>query len=440
MTPKAARCQRISLAALAAVGLLSFCGPPAAGAPAPPSGGISVEAFSDDAQGPLKAGGVLTATLHGTRNGHAEFAIPGIAEKIVMKETTPGVYVGTYTVRPGISVSGAAVVGNLSFPGLQAPLVAADAPVTLDSVAPRVLSYSPSKGATVATARPQIYAALSDQGGVGIDAAATQIFLDGLDLTRQSQMTGNALTCTPDGPLNAGPHQVRIIAADRLGNRATTEWQFTIVRDAPVQSFTGSAAPGQTLTAGQTLRLTLQAQPGGKATARIGDAASDIPLGEGKPGLYTGEYTVRPGDDAPSAPVVVTFRDAKGRTVTASLPSGVTLSAGPPRSPRITYPPVDDFEAGNEFQMEGDAPPGATVRVTVNYRSTALGGLFPLTGTSGIKEVTADGKGRWRLDAVSLATTSLFVRDQDTVFTITAVTVAANGDLSPPAKVTARHG
>ena len=55
---------------------------------------VEVTSFTTDAAKPLRAGDTLTATLAGTPGGKATFSIPGVAEDIPMRETSPGVYDG----------------------------------------------------------------------------------------------------------------------------------------------------------------------------------------------------------------------------------------------------------------------------------------------------------------------------------------------------------
>jgi hypothetical protein len=408
--------------------------------PLPENVTVEIASFMDDAHGPMRAGNRLTVTLTGTPGGKASLAIPGIIEDFSLLEAKPGVYTGTFTLPKGTNVTGAAVLGRLTLQGVEAPMVQASDGLTVDNAPPRVARLFPPKGAIIGSATPYVYATLSDAGGVGVDPDATHISLDGIDLTTQAHITPDFCGVTPARPLSAGTHQARVVTADRFGNGQTTEWLFTVAPDTPAPSLTCSVSPDQAVGVGKTLGFTLRAQPGGRASIAIIGVASNIPLGEGKPGIYTGEYTVRPGDVAQDTPVAAQFRTAGGRTETVPLPGSISLAAGRPRAPRITDPPINDVLFGDSLDMAGTAEPAATVRVSVDFTSTTLGGLFPIHGGVGMTEVTADDKGRWKADRLPLATRSLFGHDQTTVFTISAVTVAGDGVLSAPAKITARHG
>lgn len=420
--------------------------------PAPPAGAASlassstvpggtstltVDSFTTDASGPLKGGDTLHAMLMGTPGGKASFAIPGVTEDVAMKETSPGRYEGAYTVPGKVSVSGAAALGKLTVNNNTAPLVQAANAITIDSVPPKVLDFSPAKGATVTTHQPLIYATLTDENGTGVDPATLHIRLDGQDVTSQATVTPAFFNIKP-GNLASGAHQVQVTVADRAGNSATTDWNFTVVDNGLVQSFESSAQPGQPVGVGQTIRFTLRAQPGGDASVTLGKVATNIPLREGATGVYTGEYTVVSGDSLTDAPVSAKYTK-DGKTVTTPLASGLTIEAGAPSTPRITTPQNDSL-VGPTLDVEGKAAPGATVRVSISYVSKALGGLFSVNGNAGSKDVVADKNGDWKADALPLKANSLLASAGSTVFTISAVTVDAGGNLSPAATVQVRRG
>ena len=398
---------------------------------------VTVDSFTTDVTRPLKAGDVLHATLIGTPKGKASFAIPGITEDIAMRETSAGHYEGTYTAGKNVSVSGAAVLGKLTASGTVAPLVQASGLVTVDTSAPKVLDFSPAKGATVDSREPLIYATLSDESGVGVDPASVHVRLDGTDVTAQATITP-AFFNIKAGSLNAGQHQVQVSVADRAGNVTSSQWSFTVTDNSLVQSFTSDTQAGQAVNVGQTIRFTLRAQPGGNAEVALGKVAPHVALREGTTGVYTGEYTVVPGDSLTGAPVSARF-SKDGKTVTTPLAAALTIDAGAPVQPRIVTPENDSL-VSETLDVEGKAAPGATVRVSIDYVSKALGGLFSVNGSAGSKDVVANKNGDWKADAFTLKTNSLLASDRATVFTISAVTVDASGTLSTPAKVVVRRG
>lgn len=393
---------------------------------------VSITSFTDDALRPLKAGDQITATLSGTPGGDASFSIPGVVESVSMHETSPGQYTGTYDVPKNVNVVGAAALGSLSRDGASAPVVQAARSITIDSAAPKIADFSPGRGASTDSDKPLIYATMSDAGGVGVNPSSVRIQLDGKDVTQAATVTPAFFNFTPATPLSKGVHVVDVSVADKASNVETTQWRFTVAPSQFVKSFTSDAAAGQALHAGQVVQFTLKAQPGGHASVKVGSGAS-TDLTETAPGIYAGKYTIKSGESAEHAPVTADFRAADGQTTTVPLAAGLTISAGPPASPTITSP-TEGAAVGDTIDIMGNSAPGATVRITVDYSTKALG-IFNLTGSSGTKEVTANNKGVWKVPGLSLEANRL-LSGQATVFTITALTIAQNGDMSKPTTLT----
>jgi hypothetical protein len=109
------------------------------------------------------------------------FSLPGIegAQNILMRETAPGTYVGTYTVASGVAISGAAAVAQLTLGQSTSPVVQAGTPITIDAAPPTVARLSPGENATLASARPLIYGTYSDTGGAGVSAEQTRLLVNG---------------------------------------------------------------------------------------------------------------------------------------------------------------------------------------------------------------------------------------------------------------------
>ena len=418
-------------------------------APAPanavPTGAASVEvtSFTTDASRALRAGDTLTATLAGTPGGKATFSIPGVAEDILMRETSPGVYSGTYTVTRGTNAARASVLGKLVARGVTSALIQAPGTLTLATQPPRVTDFGPARDATVETDHPLIYATFSHPDGVEVDPARTRIMLDGKDVTGEAAVTASLFTFKPAAALAGGGHTVSVTVADQAGNVATQSWGFKVSTSKVVQSFTTNEPSGRAIGAGATIVFTLRAQPGGKATATVGGLAKTIPLGETDPGVYVGEYTIKAGDSVQDAPVTARYEARDGTVVNASLATGLTVAAGPPPAPKIISPRDSEYvDANLPLTVKGRAAPGSTVRLVVSYESKVLGGILPVSGQSATKDVTTNKSGEWTAEALSLKVRSLlFGGTRDTVFTITATELDAAGNpASESAKVTVRPG
>jgi hypothetical protein len=158
---------------------------------------------------------------------------------------------------------------------------------------------------------------------------------------------------------------------------------------------------------------------------------------EESPGVYVGSYVVRRGDSLTNAPVTVIFTasGANGRTVTQTAPQPLTIAAGPPDTPVIDTPQEDAQVSAATITVAGRAAPNATVRVQVAYSGRALL-LLTARGTLVEREVKADAQGRWRLEDVRLSAPSGV---SNVTYTLTAVSVDANGNPSEPATVRFRR-
>ena len=403
---------------------------------------VTVDSFMQDASKPLKAGDTLTATLNGTPGGKASFAIPGVVEEVPMKETSSGVYEGTFTIPKNTSATRAAVLGRLVAGGVTSALIQAPGNLMIDSQPPKITDFGPARGATVESDHPLIYATLTDGAGVGVNPDATRINVDGMDVSGDATITGSLFTYRPKDALAGGLHHVSVSLADKAGNVATTEWPFKVSTGKIVQSFTSNETAGRAVGAGSTIELTLKAQAGGKATAAIGTLAKAIPLSETDPGVYLGDYTVKAGDTAQNAPVTARFTTRDGTEVLTSLAAGLTLTAGPPPAPKIVSPQdADAVDVGVPLVVKGSAAPGSTVRVTINYVSKELGGILPVSGSSGSKDVVVDKNGEWTAADFALKIRTLFGSSRDTVFTITATQLDTDGNpASEATKITVRPG
>lgn len=417
--------------------------PPVPSDPFPAALSVEVTSFTTDAARPLRAGETLTATLAGTPGGKATFSIPGVAEDLPMRETSPGVYSGTYTVTRGTNAPRASVLGKLVARGVTSALIQAPGTLTLATQPPRIADFGPARDATVETERPLVYATFSRPAGVEVDPARTRITLDGRDVTGEAAVTASLFTFKPAAALAGGGHTVSVTVADRAGNAATQSWGFKVSTSRVVQSFTTNEPSGRAIGAGATVVFTLRAQPGGRATATVGGLARAIPLGETDPGVYVGEYTIRAGDSVSNAPVTARYEARDGTVVNASLAAGLTVAAGPPPAPKILSPLDSEYvDANLPLTVRGRAAPGSIVRLVVSYESKVLGGILPVSGQSATRDVTANKSGEWTAEALSLKVRSLlFGGTRDTVFTITATELdAAGSPTSDSAKVTVRPG
>lgn len=141
------------------------------------------------------------------------------------------------------------------------------------------------------------------------------------------------------------------------------------------------------LSAGTTIRFTLQGTPGGSATAEIG-GVSGIPLFELESGLYKGEYQVK-ADDRLDAAVNLHLTAHEGGSVSRFL--GHILLQG------VQAPHLQSARqiSSGEWLVSGTAPPNSQVSVQAVVTQSLI---FKFRSTSSFQGM-ADANGQFQLTA-----------------------------------------
>ncbi|MDP3604181.1 MAG: hypothetical protein Q8R59_00355, partial [Polaromonas sp.] len=160
-----------------------------------PTTGLKIDRFSVTPVDKLEPGAELRFALNGMPGGTAEFDIPGVVSKVPMREVSPGVYEGAYTIRrldnlapsrPAVATLRAgnrAVTSTLA----QSLIVAAKPPV--------IRNLSPRDGESVARgAATSVSGTFDDAGGVGVDTKSVRVMLAGRDVTAATQITPQFFT------------------------------------------------------------------------------------------------------------------------------------------------------------------------------------------------------------------------------------------------------
>lgn len=361
----------------------------------PPAPGPTarIGSFVHDAQRPLRAGDGLTVTLRGTPGGAATFDIAGVAAGLPMREVQPGVYQGTYMIRAGDNLTSGAIFGRLRVGGQDAPLVQARTSLTIDTLPPAIVQRVPEAGAAIQNLRPNILITFNDRGGSGINPAATRLFVNGQDVTASATIGDTAVAYGPPNPLTDRV-TVRLILADRAGNTTDDQFEFriAIVQTSLIRSVTVN--PARPLRAGDVLTVTMTGDPSAQAAFRIEGIGDWIPMGEAQnqPGTYAASYTVRPGDTAQNARILV--RMTRG-TITNQAEASTRLTLVP--TDVVPAPVISTPTAGSRVRapivIRGRATPGHQVVVRLDYSGKVL--VFDITGTLGQLTTTADASGNW---------------------------------------------
>jgi len=182
----------------------------------------------------LEPGAELRFALNGMPGGTAEFDIPGVVSKVPMREVSPGVYEGAYTIRrldnlapsrPAVATLRAgnrAVTSTLA----QSLIVAAKPPV--------IRNMSPRDGESVVRSaeNTSVSGTFDDAGGVGVDPKSVRVMLAGRDVTAASHITPQFFTFRANLP--AGRYPVEVSARDLAGNTVRQTWTFDITAAANV--------------------------------------------------------------------------------------------------------------------------------------------------------------------------------------------------------------
>jgi hypothetical protein len=192
-----------------------------------PSTGLKIDRFTVAPVDKLEPGAELRFTLNGMPGGTAEFDIPGVVSKVPMREVSPGVYEGAYTIRrlDNLAPSKPAVAtlraGNRAVTSTLAQSLMADAKP------PVIRNLSPRDGESVVRgAATSVSGTFDDAGGVGVDTKTVKVLLAGRDVTAASQITPQFFTYRADLP--AGRYPVDVSARDLAGNAVRQTWSFDV--------------------------------------------------------------------------------------------------------------------------------------------------------------------------------------------------------------------
>jgi hypothetical protein len=166
--------------------------------------------------------------------------VPGVARRVTLDETRPGVYEGGYTIRRRDSLD--------SFSEAVATLQSGNARATAradlrgldreygggygwgrDNRGPEISNLLPAENSRIVERdreRTTISARLSDDGR-GVDPNSVTLRVDGKDVTRNARIAGNEINYRDD--LGRGRHTAELTVRDRAGNTARRAWSFEVV-------------------------------------------------------------------------------------------------------------------------------------------------------------------------------------------------------------------
>ncbi|HEV2261516.1 MAG TPA: copper amine oxidase N-terminal domain-containing protein [Candidatus Rubrimentiphilum sp.] len=191
------------------------------------AGPVAISAIDISPDRPLRKGATLSVTLRGTPGGTASYDIGPYVTSLPLKEATPGVYTGSYTVRESVNIAGAPIFGHLNVRGTAAPQAQSGRLVSISTEPPGIVDFAPDNGATINNPRPSIYATFSSPI-VGVNPSSIRLEVNGHDVTSSATRTFRFIDYMAPVDYRDGPVQVIVQVADQAGNRTVKRWTFFI--------------------------------------------------------------------------------------------------------------------------------------------------------------------------------------------------------------------
>lgn len=375
---------------------------PIPGTGLPPTNAPSVGLVQTDATAPLKAGAQLTVTARATAGQRLTMSLGPRIQNVALSETAAGQYSATYTVKTGDDVLDARVTVRLVAANGFESSAQSQNPVTIDTVAPRLIGTIPGNNAQINITQPNIAISVDDLGGSGLGEATVSIVSNGVTTPIPATVAPpSIINAVPPQALN-GRVQVRATISDKAGNTLPVNFAFTVVKGGGVagviQSFTQGAT--RAVTPGESVPLVLVASPGGRGAfdvigPRGGNIARDLPLSEDadSPGTYRGTYRV-PEDTTGPIRFMGRFTGADNVLNQSEATAPVRIAAATPTKLSITTP-TNGATVQSPFTISGKAAPGATVSVSVTATGTQFF-VLQYNNDLGTVQVLANAQGNWQ--------------------------------------------
>lgn len=176
----------------------------------------------------LEPGTELKFVAEGTPGAKATFAIENVAAAIPMRETAPGRYEGSYTLkRLDKVIGGVPIVATLEGHGQVIRSNLTRNQMLVDSRPPTIKNQQPRDGETVHAAGPvSVSGTFDDRGGLGVDPKSVRISVGGRDVTPQASITREFFTYR--GELAPGRYVADVTARDVAGNPVRSAWTFNV--------------------------------------------------------------------------------------------------------------------------------------------------------------------------------------------------------------------
>lgn len=420
-----------------------------------PTGAPQIQLVQHNAATPLKAGATLQVSLRGTPGLRAVFALSPRVQNVALVEspTTPGVYSGTYTIRPGDDILNgrisARLIGDNNLEDFQQSVQQ----VTIDTVPPRLVGTFPANNSQIASTQPNIAIFADDLGGSGLGTAQVNI-VDNPGTVNQRIVPANA-TVAPPGSINAvptqpidGPVQVRAVITDKAGNALPVNFGFTVTTSTVTNPLTqGNAITSLThnatraLAPGEELTLFMTAQPGGRASFDATSGNGNLDLGTNvqmteianQPGRYRGTFRI-PVNAPRRIRITGQFVSAGGARSEMEATATVATVDAPVNTKLAIQTPADEDRVTSPITIRGQAAPGAIVDIALRAEGTQFF-ILEYKEELGTTQVRADDNGNWQTKAIELPARR---NVSDLRYIITATQTDAANQQGEPVSVTVR--
>jgi len=249
-----------------------------------------IYAVTHDAARPLRRGDILAIRVTATPGADRVTARVGEAiTGIELTEHEAGRYTGEVTIGTDLRVNNVPVYATLREGNVVREAESVQR-VTVDTRPPQYAMQTQEPAEIYERDYP-IGASFSDDDS-GIDAGSVRLLLNGRDVTHLAVITDHDIRYNAVN-LPYGASIFRLEMTDRAGNATSREWQV-IVREKPPMIVGVSHDAATMLKQGDTLTIRVVGTPGADgATARIGNAVTNIILEEDKPGRYSRRIIIR---------------------------------------------------------------------------------------------------------------------------------------------------
>lgn len=405
----------------------------------PPAGAGAIGLVQTNAAAPLKAGASLVVTARAATGQRLTWSLGTRIQNQSLFEDPQqaGVYRATYTVKTGDDVLGARVsVRAIGANGFEAT-AQSEKPVTIDTVAPRLIGTFPANGATISVTQPNIAIFADDLGGSGLGNATVSVISNGVTTPIPATVAPpTSVNAVPPQPLS-GRVEVRAVISDKAGNALPVNFSFTIAQNATagaIESFTQGAS--RALAPGENVPLQLRATANGRASFDVLNArgtvvARDLPMSEDGdlPGTYRASYRV-PDDSIGQLRFVGKF-DAGDGQINQQEATAPVVIAGAAANLTITSPTDGATGTGNSLVVAGRAAPGATVNVSVTASGTRFF-VLQYNDDLGTVQARADAAGNWKTAPIAVARPK---NVQGLTLAISATQTDAANQTSDPVKI-----